>query len=145
MPLSAPHEAISVEVKWRAGGCWADVEYAGASLEEMRAAGCIDAYTLDIFSRTRQRITSSELGTCKRSRWYGKPAGWRIVWTVKRENFHRLPGCSSARMSQPRADGERVRSVGRHQRSVRWTVIERKLIVVDWDALRVRPMEGTAA
>lgn len=145
MQLPSPHEAISVEVNWKAGGCWVEVEYAGASLEQLHAAGCIDAYTFDIFSRTRQRITSSELGTCKRSRWYGKPPGWQIIWTVKRENFDRLPGCSSVRIPQPRADGERVRSVGRHQRSVRWTVIENKLIVPDWDSLRVRPVETTAA
>lgn len=156
--LPAPHAAISVEVK-RCGG-FAVVEYVGPSLEALHAAGCIDRVAFDLFSETRQRIASSELGECKRQRWYSSPPGWKIIWRVWPSQLDRMPGCSSAdvaAMSRTEAlallsamresiglsgTGLRLRerAIGQHQRIVQWAECE-GVIWPDWDALRVRPAE----
>jgi hypothetical protein len=56
-----------------------------------------------------------------------------------RDNVDRLPGCSSAE-GHAVANGVRVRRVGAKQRPATWACIE-NLIIVNWDALRVRPVD----
>lgn len=165
--LRAPHDAISVEIQ--NCGDHFFVKYAGSTLEALCDAGCIDGDTLDLFSRTRQRVNYTELGTCRRSRWYGhgRSPGWHILWNVWPADLERLPGCSSADMPES-ADLSRTealamlsvvreeiglggmglkrkeRAIGRHQRTVQWAVFE-NVIWPNWQFICGRAEPAPAA
>lgn len=147
-PLPAPHESIEL-LSVVPHASYRTVEYVGPSLEAFHAAGVIDDDALARFKigcRVVSRIVNGQIARCERRRWYSKPQGWRIIWHTHRDIAATLPGMSAETVNA----GEpamlyRERSVRIGRPPVCWTVIERKLIVIDWDSRRVRPEEAVAS
>jgi hypothetical protein len=152
--LPEPHQAVSVSFKWPSETICI-VEYIGPSLEALRDAGCITDEILGVFTRVKMRVFHRNGSVCKRSRWYGeygkRSPYWKITWSVRREFALTLPGVTTEQHAQ--AGGwepsplsteaepamvQRARCIGRKQRPVRWSVFERKLIVVDWERIQAQ-------
>jgi len=135
------HPAIQASFDWRADSGLVTVEYIGPSLEEMHAAGCITKEILDQFTRCKFRVCAGPDGSsCQRKRWYGEAGRrfphWKIRWLASREYALTLPGVTEPSVEPSMV--QRSRCVGRLQRLIDWTVIERKLIVVNWGMIRAQ-------
>jgi hypothetical protein len=149
--LPEPHQAVSVSFKWPSE-LHCIIEYIGPSLEALRDAGCITDDIYDQFSRCKMRVVYGHKGDrCRRSRWYGeygkRSPFWKVTWHAARDRALKMPGVteehflagwepSALTQEAEPAMVQRARCIGRKQRTVRWSVFERLLIVVDWDAVR---------
>jgi len=130
------HPDVTVAFDWQ--GENVRIDYVGPSLQQLYAAGCITDEVVAAFGAGMRVLGMRDGSSCRRRRWYGtegrKLAYWKIEWRAFRERALTLPGVTEPSVEPSMV--ERCRNVGRLQRPARWSVIEGKLIVVDWATIR---------